>query len=121
MALGASRGDWRQIRTLGGKVYRIRPLNALASQLTTTGVVFVASAFGMPVSTSHIISAALLGSGAAERANKIRWHVAGEMLTAWVMTIPATMAVAAAMFLAATGVPRFSADLAFPTMTWLFP
>jgi PiT family inorganic phosphate transporter len=60
MALGASRGDWRQIRNLGGKVYRIRPLNALASQAASAAVVFSASAFGMPVSV--IISTALMGS-----------------------------------------------------------
>src|SRR5512142_343298 len=93
LALGASLGDWRQIRNLGGKIYRIRPINALASQLTSSVVVLTASAFGMPVSTSHIITTALMGSGAAERINKVRWHVAGEMVTTWVVTIPATMAV----------------------------
>jgi PiT family inorganic phosphate transporter len=103
MAIGASRGDWRQIRNLGGKVYRIRPINALASQLASTGVVFTASALGMPVSTSHIVSTALMGSGAAERVNKVRWQVAGEMATAWILTIPATIAVSIAVFLATAG------------------
>jgi PiT family inorganic phosphate transporter len=108
MALGASRGDWRQIRNLGGKVFRIRPLNALDSQLASSAVVFAASAFGFPVSTSHIISAALMGSGASERVNKVRWHVAGEMVTAWLLTIPATMLVAAALFMATAGVSAMS-------------
>ena len=67
LALGASRGDWRQIRNLGSKVYRIRPLNTLASQITSTAVVLAASALGVPVSTSHIISTALMGSGASEQ------------------------------------------------------
>jgi PiT family inorganic phosphate transporter len=111
MALGASRGDWRQIRNLGGKVFRIRPLNALASQLASTGVVLSASALGMPVSTSHIISTALMGSGASERVNKVRWHVAGEMATAWILTIPATMAVSVLIFLAATGLNHFGGGL----------
>lgn len=103
MALGASRGDWRQIRNLGGRIYRIRPLNALASQGAATLVVFAASALGFPVSTSHIISTSLMGSGASERLNKIRWHVAAEMATAWILTIPATMAVSMGIFLASAG------------------
>ena len=63
LALGASRGDWRQIRNLGTKVYRIPPSKASASQITSTAVVLAASALGVPVSTSHIISTALMGSG----------------------------------------------------------
>jgi len=112
MALGASRGDWRQIRNLGGKVYRIRPLNALASQAASAAVVFSASAFGLPVSTSHIISTALMGSGASERVNKVRWHVAAEMATAWVLTIPATMLVSVGIFLASNGVRTWGPGLA---------
>ncbi len=112
LAIGASRGDWRQIRNLGGKIYRIRPLNALASQITSSAIVLTASAFGMPVSTSHIITTALMGSGAAERVNKVRWHVASEMVTTWVITIPATMAVSILILLAVTGVDRFGGNLA---------
>ena len=111
MALGASRGDWRQIRNLGGKVYRIRPLNALASQAASAAVVFSASAFGLPVSTSHIISTALMGSGASERVNKVRWHVAAEMATAWILTIPATMLVSVGIFLASNGVRAWGPGL----------
>lgn len=111
LAIGASLGDWRQIRNLGGKVYRIRPLNALSSQLTSSAVVLAASVFGMPVSTSHIITTALMGSGAAERVNKVRWHVAGEMVTTWVITIPATMAVSMLILLAVTGLDKFSGNL----------
>ena len=111
LAIGASLGDWRQIRNLGGKVYRIRPLNALASQLTSSAVVLTASAFGMPVSTSHIITTALMGSGAAERINKVRWHVAGEMVTTWVVTIPATMAVSMLILLAITGLDRVGGNV----------
>ncbi len=112
MALGASRGDWRQIRNLGGRVFRIRPLNALASQGASAAVVLTASALGMPVSTSHIISTALMGSGASERVNKVRWHVAAEMATAWVLTIPATMAVAMLIFLASERVQVLRGGLA---------
>lgn len=90
LALGGSRGDWRQIRNLGGKVYRIRPLNALDSQVTSIGLIFVASIFGIPVSTPHIVSSSIIGSGAAERINKIRWEVTREMVMTWLVTIPAT-------------------------------
>ncbi len=111
LAIGASLGDWRQIRNLGGKIYRIRPLNALASQLTSSVVVLTASVFGMPVSTSHIITTALMGSGAAERINKVRWNVAGEMVTTWVITIPATMAVSMLILLAITGFDKLGSHL----------
>ncbi len=111
LAIGASLGDWRQIRNLGGKVYRIRPVNALASQITSSAIILVASAFGMPVSTSHIITTALMGSGAAERANKVRWNVAGEMVTTRAVTIPATMAVSMLILLAITEFDRFGGSL----------
>lgn len=102
LAAGASRGDWRQIRNLGGKIYRIRPLNALASQVASAWLILTASALGMPVSSPHVISTALLGSGAAERINKVRWHVASRMVTTWTITIPATMALAVLLFEALT-------------------
>ncbi|HUH95748.1 MAG TPA: inorganic phosphate transporter [Anaerolineales bacterium] len=95
LALGSSFGDWRQIRNLGGKIYRIRPLNALASQAASSVLIVTASVFGMPVSTPHLISTALMGAGAAERINKVRWQVATEMATAWALTIPATIVISA--------------------------
>jgi PiT family inorganic phosphate transporter len=66
----------------------------------------------MPVSTSHIISTALMGSGASERINKVRWNVAAEMATAWILTIPATMAVAILIFFAANALHQMSGSLA---------
>jgi len=95
LAIGSSFGDWRQIRNLGGKIYRIRPLNALASQTASSVLIVTASIFGMPVSTPHLISTALMGAGAAERINKVRWHVANEMAAAWALTIPATIVISA--------------------------
>jgi PiT family inorganic phosphate transporter len=98
LAFGASRGDWRQIRNLGGHIYHIRPLNALASQVASSGLILTASVIGFPVSSPHVISSALLGSGAAERLNKVRWQLAGKMVLTWLVTIPATMAVSALLF-----------------------
>lgn len=104
LSFGASRGDWRQIRKLGSKIYHIRPLNALSSQLASSGLILAASALGMPVSTPHVISTALLGAGASERVNKVRWQVAGNMATTWVITIPATMFVSVTLFIAQSAV-----------------
>jgi PiT family inorganic phosphate transporter len=98
IAVGASRGDWRLIRTLGGRIYRIRPLNALASQVASAGIILSAALAGAPVSTSQVISMALMGAGAAERVNKVRWQVGVEMLTTWALTIPATMAISALLY-----------------------
>lgn len=106
IALGASQGDWRLIRTLGGRIYRIRPLNALASQTASTGVIMASALVGAPVSTSQVISMALMGSGAAEQVSKVRWQVGTEMLLTWGLTIPATMALAALISFSFTGLAR---------------
>jgi PiT family inorganic phosphate transporter len=97
IALGAARGDWRLMRTLGRKIYTIRPINALASQASSAIVVLSSAILGAPVSTSQVISMALLGAGAAERANKVRWQVGFEMLITWLLTIPAAMLLAAVL------------------------
>jgi PiT family inorganic phosphate transporter len=88
MALGASLGGWRLIRTLGGKFYKIRPVHSFATQLTSGIVILSASIFGLPISTSQVVSSAIVGVGASERVGKVRWVVAGDILTAWLITIP---------------------------------
>jgi PiT family inorganic phosphate transporter len=98
IALGTSVGGWKLIRTLGGKFYRIRPVDGLASQLTSAIVILGASIVGGPVSTTQVVSSAIMGVGAAERVNKVRWGVAQEILTAWLLTIPATALVAAGTY-----------------------
>jgi PiT family inorganic phosphate transporter len=94
IALGTWYVDWRLIRTLGRKIFRIRPINALASQAASTSVILLSAVFGAPVSTSQVISMALLGTGAAERINKVRWQIGGEMLVTWFLTVPITMLIA---------------------------
>jgi len=98
IALGTSVGGWKLIRTLGGKFYKIRPVDGLASQLTSAVVILGASIVGGPVSTTQVVSSAIMGVGAAERVNKVRWGVAQEILTAWLLTIPATALVAAGFY-----------------------
>src|SRR5215208_6344433 len=83
MALGASLGGWRLIRTLGSRIYKIRPLHSFATQLTSAVVILVASLFGVPVSTSHVVSSAIIGVGSSERISKVRWSVAEEIVLAW--------------------------------------
>ncbi len=95
IALGTAVGGWRLIRTLGGKFYKIRPLHGFSSQLSSALVILSASVFGGPVSTTQVVSSAIMGVGAAERLNKVRWGVAQDILMAWLLTIPATALVAA--------------------------
>ena len=83
---------------MGGKFYTIRPVDGFASQLASAAVILTASLFGGPVSTTQVVSSAIMGVGAAERVNKVRWGVAQEIATAWLLTIPATALFAAGIY-----------------------
>ena len=98
IALGTALGGWKLIRTLGGKFYKIRPVDGLSAQLTSAVVILGASLVGGPVSTTQVVSSGIMGVGAAERMNKVRWGVAQEIATAWLLTIPSTALVAAGMY-----------------------
>jgi PiT family inorganic phosphate transporter len=98
IAAGTALGGWRLIKTLGGKFYRIRPIDGFASQLTSSVVILSASLIGGPVSTTQVVSSSIMGAGAAERKNKVRWGVAQEIGMAWILTIPATALVGAGVF-----------------------
>jgi PiT family inorganic phosphate transporter len=98
IAFGTAVGGWKLIRTLGGKFYRIRPIDGFASQLASAIVILSASLVGGPVSTTQVVSSAIMGVGAAERKNKVRWGVAQEIAMAWVLTIPTTALVAAGLY-----------------------
>ncbi|MBV6395800.1 MAG: hypothetical protein HFACDABA_01382 [Anaerolineales bacterium] len=98
MALGTSLAGWKLIRTLGGRFYKIRPLHSFSTQLTSGIVILSASFFGAPVSTSHVVSSAIIGVGASERFSKVRWSVAGDILTAWLITIPVSASLAAGFY-----------------------
>jgi PiT family inorganic phosphate transporter len=88
ITLGTVLGGWRIVRTLAFSIYKIRPLHALNSQLTSAGVVFLASLIGAPVSTTHVVSSSIMGVGASERPKAVRWTKAREIATTWVITIP---------------------------------
>jgi PiT family inorganic phosphate transporter len=99
MALGTAVGGWRLIRTLGARIYKIRPIHGFTAQSASWGVILGAALLGGPVSTTQVVSSAIMGAGAAERLSKVRWGVAREMLVAWGLTIPVTAALAALAYL----------------------
>lgn len=98
IALGTSVGGWKIIKTLGSKFYRIRPMDGFAAQLSSAIVIFSASFFGGLVSTTQVVSSAIMGVGSAERVNKVRWSVAKEIGLAWLLTIPSTALIGAGVF-----------------------
>jgi len=97
--VGAIAGGWRIVRTLGFRIYRLRPLHAAGAELTAAAVVGATSAWGGPVSTSQVTSAAVIGVGAAERPRRVRWETGKAILAAWLLTIPCTAALAALLVL----------------------
>jgi inorganic phosphate transporter, PiT family len=106
IALGTSLGGWSLIRTLGSKFYKIRPMHGFNSQLASAVVILGNSLLGGPVSTTQVVSTAIMGVGAADRINKVRWGVASEILTAWFLTIPATALVAAGVYWIIMGIKQ---------------
>jgi PiT family inorganic phosphate transporter len=90
IGLGSVFGGWRLIRTMGAGFFRIRPIHAFSSQLASTVVILGAALLGAPVSTTQVISSTIVGTGAAERVHKVRWGVAGNIVLAWILTIPST-------------------------------
>jgi len=99
IALGTATGGWRLIRTLGGKFYKIRPVHAFGSQLTSAGIILGAALLGGPVSTTQVVSSAIMGAGSADRVSKVRWTVARDIAVAWVLTIPVSAVLAAGLYL----------------------
>jgi PiT family inorganic phosphate transporter len=98
IAFGTAVGGWKLIRTLGGKFYKIRPVDGFAAQMASAVVILGASLVGGPVSTTQVVSSAIMGVGAAERVNKVRWGVAREIATAWLLTLPVTALLAAGLY-----------------------
>ena len=90
MAAGTAMGGWRIIRTLGHKLVKLHPVNGFAAETASASVILAASHFGIPVSTTHNISSAIMGVGAAKRFSAIRWTVVERMVWAWILTIPIT-------------------------------
>jgi PiT family inorganic phosphate transporter len=94
MSLGTAAGGWRIIKTMGQKVVKLDPVHGFAAETTAATIILTASHFGMPVSTTHVISSAIIGVGSSDRLSAVRWGVAGNIVIAWILTIPASAVVA---------------------------
>ncbi len=99
MAAGTYSGGWRIMHTLGSKVIKLDPIHGFAAETSAATVIQIATHFGFPVSTTHTITAAIMGVGATRRLKAVRWGVARSIVYAWVLTLPAAAAVAAGVYL----------------------
>jgi PiT family inorganic phosphate transporter len=94
MAAGTAVGGWKIIRTMGGKIFRIEPINGFAADFTASTVIYGSSLLGVPVSTTHVVSSSIMGVGAAKRLHGVRWNIARQIVIAWFVTIPSSAVVA---------------------------
>jgi PiT family inorganic phosphate transporter len=100
MSLGTAAGGWRIMKTMGQRVVKLDPVHGFAAETTAASIIMVASHFGMPVSTTHVISTAIMGVGTSDRIKAVRWGIARGIITAWILTIPCSAAIAATACLA---------------------
>jgi inorganic phosphate transporter, PiT family len=100
LAIGAGTyvGGWRIMRTLGQRVFSLEPESGFAAQVTAGATIYLATRLGYPLSTTHVISGSVMGAGATKRLSAVRWGVAGNIVFAWILTIPAAGLVAAALY-----------------------
>ncbi len=98
MALGTLMGGWRIVHTMGSKITRLNPMQGFCAETGGAITLFVATHFGIPVSTTHTITGAIVGVGAARRVSAVRWGIAGNIVIAWVITLPAGAAIAACAY-----------------------
>jgi len=98
MGIGTSIGGWRIIKTVGGKIMKIRPVNGVAADLTGAAIIFGATYIHLPVSTTHVISSGILGVGSAHRIKGVKWDTAQRMVITWVITLPITALFASFVF-----------------------
>lgn len=88
MAMGTAAGGWKIIKTMGGKIFKMEPINGFAADVNSAFVIFMATHFSLPVSTTHVVSGSIMGVGSAKRVSAVRWGVAQQMGYAWLLTIP---------------------------------
>jgi PiT family inorganic phosphate transporter len=99
MGLGTAGGGWRIIKTVGKDFVKLQPVHGFCVETASAGVILGASSIGMPVSTTHVITSAILGVGLSKRLTAVNWNVAGRILIAWVLTIPASAIMAGMTYL----------------------
>lgn len=98
IAAGTLFGGWSLIRTLGGRFYRVRPIHGFSAQAASSAVILGAALLGGPVSTTHVVSSAIVGAGSAERVQKVRWGVVSNIVVSWFLTIPAAAGLGALIY-----------------------
>jgi PiT family inorganic phosphate transporter len=98
IALGTLSGGWRVVHTLGSRITKLQPAGGVAAESAAAATLFFVSAHGIPVSTTHTITGAIVGVGSIHRLSAVRWGVAGRVLWAWILTIPGAALVAAAVY-----------------------
>ncbi|ETR74865.1 inorganic phosphate transporter [Afipia sp. P52-10] len=98
MGLGTLMGGWRIVKTMGSRITRLTPMQGFCAETGGAATLFAATALGVPVSTTHTITGAIVGVGAARRVSAVRWNIASSIVTAWVITIPASAAIAAVAY-----------------------
>jgi inorganic phosphate transporter, PiT family len=104
IAAGTYSGGWRIMKTLGQRVYQIEPPSGFAAQASAGAVIYASTKYGYPLSTTHVVSGAVMGAGATKRLSAVRWGVAGSIVFAWVLTLPAAAVAAAGMWFVVEGI-----------------
>ena len=100
IALGTAFGGWRIVKTMGSRITKLRPFGGFCAETAGGITVLLATGLGVPVSTTHTITGAIVGVGSAQRVSAVRWGVAGRIVWAWILTIPMSAAIAAVAYLA---------------------
>jgi len=98
IALGTMFGGWRIVKTMGQKVAKLKPIDGFCAESSAAATLFMASGFGIPVSTTHTITGAIMGAGSMKRASAVHWGVVGNIVWAWILTIPCSAAISAAVY-----------------------
>jgi PiT family inorganic phosphate transporter len=98
IALGTLSGGWRIIHTMGSKITKLQPVGGFAAETAGAISLFTATNLGIPVSTTHTITGAIIGVGSIRRLSAVRWGIAGKIVWAWVLTIPAAAGIAAVVY-----------------------
>ncbi|GEN83366.1 putative low-affinity inorganic phosphate transporter [Sporosarcina luteola] len=98
MGLGTSIGGYKIIKTVGGKIMKIRPVNGIAADLSSAAIIFGATLIHLPVSTTHVISSSIMGVGSAQRVKGVKWGVAKKIVITWVITLPISATMAAIIY-----------------------
>jgi PiT family inorganic phosphate transporter len=98
IAAGTYVGGWRIIRTLGQRIYKMQPEHGFAAQIAAGTTLYAGTRFGFPISTTHVVTGSVMGAGATRRLSAVRWGVAGNIVFAWLLTLPAAALVAAALY-----------------------